>query len=96
MRSVMTAVVLTFAMNSIALAQSKPKACPPDKPSKSAVIYSASFKDGGTAVGRIFICSTSPINTEALWLETEEHIKGRKDMAGAKSVQITNILDLRR
>ena len=96
MRLVLIAAVLTLVTHGTALAQAKAKACPPDKPSKSAVIYSASFADGGTAVGRIFICSTAPITTEALWLETEEHIKKRKDMAGAKSVQITNILNLRR
>ena len=96
MRCVLIAAALMLATHGVALAQAKPKACPPDKPSKSAVIYSASFADGGTAVGRIFICSTAPINTEALWLEAEEHIRRRKDMAGAKSVQITNILNLRR
>lgn len=85
-----------FIFHGTSLAQGKPSVCPKEKPAKSAVVYSASFKDGGTSTGRIFICSTAPLDTEALWVETEEHIKSRKDMAGAKSVQITNIIDLRK
>ena len=98
MRFLLMSTLLIFAVHGASSAQTQRKAtvCPKEKPAKSAVVYSASYTDGSTASGRIFICSTTPINTEALWLETEAHIKGRKDMAGAKSVQITNILDLRR
>ena len=96
MKFLCASALAIFTFHGTLWAQGRPSICPREKPAKSAVVYSASFEDGGTSTGRIFICSTTPLNTEALWLETEEHIKGRKDMAGAKSVQITNILELRK
>lgn len=96
MRFLLISASLFFIFHGASWAQNRATVCPKEKPAKSAVVYSVSYNDGSTASGRIFICSTTPIDTEALWLETEAHIKGRRDMVGAKSVQITNILGLRR
>jgi hypothetical protein len=96
MKSFLASVLLVLMAHETALAQQKSTACPKERPTKSAVVYTVSFEDNSAAVGRIFICSTTPINTEALWVETEAHIRDRKDMVGAISVQITNIIGLRK